>query len=185
MSNAGDNRFVAFLGSINVGGHKATKEQLCAAFEAVGHERVETFIASGNVIFDAGGSSATDRVAAAAERALERELGFAAPVYLRSAAAVRAIAGAGPFDAGELEACVGKPQVILLREVPSAADRKRALQLSTAADRIAFGPGELHWLPAGRMTDSELDLKALTKLIGPSTTRTLNTIQRITAKFLT
>ena len=33
-----------------------------------------------------------------------------------------------------------KPQVILLREVPSAANRKRALQLSTAADRIAFTP---------------------------------------------
>ncbi|MBK5115511.1 MAG: DUF1697 domain-containing protein [Thermoleophilia bacterium] len=185
MSNAGGSRFVAFLGSINVGGHQATKEQLLAVFEALGHERVETFIASGNVIFDAGEPSSPDSIAAAAERTLERALGFATPVYLRTAAEVEVIAEAGPFDAGEIESCGGKPQVMLLRESPSAVDRERALELSTLADRLAFGKRELHWLPEGRMTDSELDLRALAKLIGPSTTRTLNTIQRITTKLLT
>lgn len=185
VSSVGENRFVAFLGSINVGGHKATKEQLREAFAELGHDGVETFIASGNVIFDAAGPGSPGPVAAAAEQALERTLGYAVPVYLRSAAEVRAIAAEGPFDAEALEACGGKPQVLLLRELPSAADRELALALSTPADRLAFGERELHWLPEGRMTDSELALRSLAKLIGPSTTRTLNTIQRITDKFLT
>ena len=44
-------RFVAFLRAINVGGHVVTMDQLRAAFQELGFDDVETFIASGNVIF--------------------------------------------------------------------------------------------------------------------------------------
>ena len=44
-------RLIAFLRAINVGGHNVTMEKLRKQFEALGCEEVETFIASGNVIF--------------------------------------------------------------------------------------------------------------------------------------
>ena len=44
-------RFFAFLRAINVGGHNVTMEKLRGLFEASGFKDVETFIASGNVIF--------------------------------------------------------------------------------------------------------------------------------------
>ena len=45
-------RYVAFLGSINVGGNRLTMAELRAALEADGFVNVETVVASGNVLFD-------------------------------------------------------------------------------------------------------------------------------------
>ena len=44
-------RLIAFLRAINVGGHTVTMMKLRKEFEALGLQDVETFIASGNVIF--------------------------------------------------------------------------------------------------------------------------------------
>ena len=44
-------RHVAFLRAINVGGHVVTMDKLRALFTALGLKDVETFIASGNVLF--------------------------------------------------------------------------------------------------------------------------------------
>ena len=45
-------KYDAFLRAINVGGHVVKMEMLRAYFEALGLSKVETFIASGNVIFE-------------------------------------------------------------------------------------------------------------------------------------
>jgi uncharacterized protein (DUF1697 family) len=44
-------RQVAFLRAINVGGHIVKMERLRMIFESLGLKEVETFIASGNVVF--------------------------------------------------------------------------------------------------------------------------------------
>jgi len=44
-------RYIAFLRAINVGGHTVKMEHLRGIFESMGFSNVETFIASGNVIF--------------------------------------------------------------------------------------------------------------------------------------
>ena len=46
-------RHVAFLRAINVGGRRATRDQLTSCLESLGFENVITFRASGNLIFDA------------------------------------------------------------------------------------------------------------------------------------
>ena len=45
-------KYVALLRAINVGGHTVKMDHLRSLFEAIGFSNVETFIASGNVIFD-------------------------------------------------------------------------------------------------------------------------------------
>ena len=45
-------RYVAFLGTINVGGNRLTMADLRAAFEREEFAKVETVVASGNVLFD-------------------------------------------------------------------------------------------------------------------------------------
>src|SRR3990170_352332 len=45
-------RFIAFLRAINVGGHTVKMDQLRQLFESLGFSGIETFIASGNVVFD-------------------------------------------------------------------------------------------------------------------------------------
>ena len=65
-------RFVAFLRALNVGGHGVVKmEALKKHFTAMGFSDVETFIASGNVVFSSKGVKGLDgKIAAALERAL-------------------------------------------------------------------------------------------------------------------
>ena len=45
-------QFIAFLRAINVGGHTVKMDELRRLFETHGFLNVETFIASGNVVFD-------------------------------------------------------------------------------------------------------------------------------------
>ncbi len=93
--------------------------------------------------------------------------------------------GLRPFErqATEIEASEGKLQVMLLAELPAAADREAVLAHATDADRLAFGERELYWLPNGPMSRSDLDLRAIEKRLGAVTTRTARTIERLAAKF--
>ena len=50
---AGVSRLFAFLRAINVGGRTVKMERLRREFEFLGFSGVDTFIASGNVIFEA------------------------------------------------------------------------------------------------------------------------------------
>jgi uncharacterized protein (DUF1697 family) len=50
-------KYVAFLRAINVGGHTVKMDHLRRLFEALEFDNVETFIASGNVIFDSASKS--------------------------------------------------------------------------------------------------------------------------------
>ena len=63
-------RYAAFLRAINVGGHVATMERLRECFAACGLKGAETFLASGNVVFESGGKGeALERKIAARLRA--------------------------------------------------------------------------------------------------------------------
>ena len=72
----------------------------------------------------------------------------------------------------------------MLAKKPSAVATRKALTHASKEDRLALEKHELYWLPAGRMSDSELDLKALATILGPMTIRTEGTIEQIAAKYL-
>ncbi len=56
-------QFVAFIRAINVGGHAVVKmDDLKAAFVSAGCDNVRTFIASGNVIFEANSATIQKKV---------------------------------------------------------------------------------------------------------------------------
>ncbi len=172
----------AFLRGMNLGGRRITNDDLRAHFEAIGLLEVGVFRASGNVVFAApAGESAdlSDRI----ETALGERLGYSVPVYLRTADEVRAVAAAGPFPAGAVEASRGKLQVMLLLEAPPASARREALALAPPEDRLAFGERELYWLPSGGLLESALDLKAVARLLGPTTVRTKGTMEQLARKY--
>ena len=64
-------RYVALLGGINVGGHRVKMTELRAVFEALGFQNVATFIASGNVLFDADSTDALGLAAQIEQRLAE------------------------------------------------------------------------------------------------------------------
>jgi hypothetical protein len=56
------------------------------------------------------------------------------------------------------------------------------LRYATDDDRLVFGERELHWLPRAGLSDSELDAKAIERILGRGTTRTLGTLTNIVPK---
>jgi uncharacterized protein (DUF1697 family) len=166
---------------MNIGGRRITNADLRAHVSEIGFEDVETFRASGNVVLSAGGESKA-AVAERLEAGLGAALGYEVPVFLRSAAEVRAIAAREPFQPSELEASTGKIQVALLLRKPSAKAGREVLELATDEDRLAIEGRELYWLPSGGMAESELDLNAVGALLGLTTVRTMGTIEQIASK---
>ena len=66
----------------------------------------------------------------------------------------------------------------------TAAASQLALALDTPDDRLVIVGRELHWLPIGRLSDSQLDIRKVGKAVGPIRIRTRRTIDRIAAKYL-
>lgn len=174
-------RYVAFLRGMNLGNRRIKNDELRRFFEALGMIDVACFRASGNVIF---GSERVDEanLTKRIETGLAESLGYEVPVFLRSAAELRAISAFEPFVQSVLAASKGKVQVVLLEQKPAAASRKKVLALSNSDDRLAVDGRELYWLPRGGMSESELDLKAIGAALGLHTIRTKGTIDQIAAK---
>lgn len=166
-------RQVAFLRSINVGGRRVTNAELIAIFEGLGLTDVTAYQAAGNLIFT---GEVHDQ---AVQQGLSGALGYDVPVLLRTGDDVRAIARCNPFSPEEHAASKGKVQVSLLQEAPATA----VLDRETDEDRLRLVGRELYWLPIGRTTDSELDLRAIDKQLGLQTRRTQGTIARIAKRF--
>jgi uncharacterized protein (DUF1697 family) len=176
-------RVAAFLRGMNLGRRRIANTDLARHVAALGFEDVATFRASGNVIFSAPDGEPLAQVAARLEAGLTAALAYDVPVFARDAERMLAIAAHAPFAPDELSASKGKPQVVLLGETPSAAARGAALALAPEGDRFAFDGAELHWLPSAGLADTELDLDALAKLLGPTTVRTKGTIELIAARW--
>jgi hypothetical protein len=73
--------------------------------------------------------------------------------------------------------------VMLLQKKPAAGVRKEILAMATDEDRLAFGDRELYWLPSGGTRDADLNVRAIAKLLEPTTQRTQGTIEEMAKKF--
>jgi uncharacterized protein (DUF1697 family) len=166
--------YTAFLRAINIGGRRIKGPELCAPFTEMGFENAASFRASGNVVFDAPRKPSEARI----EEGLEKALGYEVGVFLRSPKEMEELAAAQPFEPD------AKFHVMFLKRLPAAGAQREVLALSTEDDKLAFGERELFWRPRGRMLESELDLKAVGKLIGVNTMRTNGTVAQIAAKYL-
>lgn len=176
-------RYIAFLRAINVGGHVVKMDRLRALFEDLGLSAVETFIASGNVVFETKAKS---------ERALEEKiarhlresLGYDVGTFLRSAGELAAIARHPPVAAAELEAPGRTLYVAFLPGPASAEAQGRLLAVPTEIEEFRFHGREIYWLLRERLTESRFSGPLLEKTIGmPATVRNVNTVRKIAAKY--
>lgn len=181
------NRHVAFLRGINIGKRRATKDDLIAPLATIGLTNVDTFLASGNVIFDAPVDATPANLEAQIHTALSDALGYDVAIFVRSAAQVHALVAAEPFTETELAEAAsrnGKPQVTLLDTKPTKAAWTKVLAMETPDDLLRQGDRVWFWLPAEGMSLTKLKMADVEKLVGVGTTRTRNTLARIAKKFL-
>jgi uncharacterized protein (DUF1697 family) len=172
----------AFLRAVNLGSRrKASGAQLKTALESAGFEDVASFRLSGNVVFTAGGAAA--KIRTAAEAALEAELGFEVPVFLRTKKQLESISSAKPFPAAAHDRAEGPLQVVLLERKPKAAAVDKVLALASGDDLLELDGTEMYWLPAHGTQGTRLNMAAIDKALGQMTVRTQGTISRLYEKF--
>ncbi len=175
-------RFFAFLRAINVGGHVVKMERLRAAFEEIGLLKVETFIASGNVIFEARSASPTAE--SRIEKHLMKTFGYEVKTFVRSHPELLAIGKHQPFSAKEISAPEATLFIGFLSSAPTQEAREKLLGAESATDKFHFHGRELYWLCRSRVSDSIYSGPRLEKTLGMRTTvRNANTIQRLLAKY--
>jgi uncharacterized protein (DUF1697 family) len=85
------------LRGINVGGHnKVPMKDLAVMFADAGCEKLQTYIQSGNVIFQASAATA-GKVPDAVGALMRKKLGLQVPIVLRSAEDMAAVSAANPL----------------------------------------------------------------------------------------
>ena len=172
-------RFIAFLRAINVGGRHVKMAALRGHVAALGYGRVESFIASGNLLLDApDGERATHE--RHIEEGLRAALGFEVATFLRTPAEVAALAAHAPFPGADPR---DTPYVALFRHPPDESAAARVAALSSAVDALALRGTALYWLPRATVGESRLDGARLERALGqPATVRNLNTLVRLAAR---
>ena len=94
-------KYIAFLKAINVGGHTVKMDHLKNLFEKMDFENVETFIASGNVIFDTK-LKIQNSIKQKIEHELEKSLGYKVATFIRTTKELKEIAEHKPFKDSDL-----------------------------------------------------------------------------------
>jgi uncharacterized protein (DUF1697 family) len=161
-------RYVALLRAVNVGGTgKLPMSQLQAMCRDAGFTRVETYIASGNVVFES--SASPSRVKAALEDRVRAYAGKPVAVIVRSAPEMAAVLKANPFQKAEPR----HTYVIFLNERPptDALDHASGLR----DEDIRLGAREIFVHYASGMGRSKLKIPAAQS----GTARNMNTVAKL------
>ena len=175
-------RIVAFLRAINVGGHYVKMPVLKQAFEDLGLTYVETFIASGNVIFESSAAN-FDSLEQQIEEHLNTVLGFPVVTFLRTVEEVAALAQYQPFpDVTQDETTA--LSVAFLKAPPGDAARQKLFALKTTVDDFDIHGREVYWLVQSQYGETNFSGAVLEKALGvPATMRNITTVRRIAGKF--
>jgi uncharacterized protein (DUF1697 family) len=175
-------RYIAFLRAINVGGHNVKMEALRAIFESMGFGQVETFIASGNVIFETGDEDPR-ALQGRIEARLQESLGYPVAAFLRTDAEVANIARYKPFDEEKLNSAKAL-NVAFLAE-PLAGEAQKALAgLNTGIDEFRAHGCDVYWLCRKKQSESSFSNAVFERTMKvQSTLRGLNTLVRLAAKY--
>ena len=175
-------RHIALLRGINVGGHRVKMDRLRELFGEMGFSDVETFIASGNVIFTASGDP--DALEREIERHLEQELGYEVPTFIRSPSDLAVIAAFEPVAPWGEPGPDDSLYVLFLPAPPEADLGRRFKDLQTPTDDFQVRGREVYWLIRGKLSDSPLFGPGLAKATGktPTTTRNMTSIRKLVAK---
>jgi uncharacterized protein (DUF1697 family) len=176
-------KYIALLRAINVGGHNTVKMDLLRRlFESLGFSNVETFIASGNVMFETKSKNARalERVI---EKSLLEALGHEVATFIRTDAELAAVASYKPFSRSELDGAAALNIAFLADEIDDKSSQK-LMALRTDIDDFHVQGREIYWLCRKRQSGSKISNAVLEKALGrKSTLRGANSVKKMAAKY--
>ena len=176
-------KYIAFLRAINVGGHTVKMDHLRQLFESLDLTNVETFIASGNVIFEsktANSKSLEKKI----EKKLHEELGYETTTFIRTNTEVAEIEKYKPFPQSQLNAA-GALNIGFLADPLDDAAKRNLMSLRTAVDDFHIHGREIYWLCKKKQSESKVSNAAIEKALKvKSTLRGVNTIKKLAEKYV-
>lgn len=170
-------QYIALLRGINVGGYRKIRmDDLRKMFREMGHDRVSTYIQSGNVVFSASVSEPS-KLDSAIRRQIKKTFGHEVPVMIRTPEEIAA--GLARFPFKEKEGWKG--YISFLGGEPIGTTIKELESLSSEIEKFKAGEQILYSL-VNKQTDKKTRFSNsfVEKNLGlSSTTRNLRTVRKI------
>ena len=158
-------------------------DYLRSLFEALGLSSVETFIASGNVIFESPSENAETLEKRIASH-LKESLGYEVATFIRTAFEVTEIANYQPFPAEELATEGASLYVAFLAGFPGEERQQKLIGYRSAVDDFHIKGREVYWFCRTKMSESVFSGALLEKTLGmPATMRNTTTVKKLAAKY--
>ena len=174
---------IAFLRAINVGGRVVKMDRLKTLFQRAGFAGVDTFIASGNVVFDLAPSRKTAALERTIETMLADALGYDVATFVRTAAELRAAAAHEPFSATALDASL-RFNVAFVKEPLDARAVTSIKALATGVEDFHVRGREIYWLSRVMQSESKVSNAVIEKTLRqPSTIRGIATVRKMAEKY--
>lgn len=173
------NRYIAFLRAINVGGYRKIKmHDLREMLENMGFRNVQTYIQSGNIVFDADESDPTV-LSQTIEKQINSKFGHDVPVMIRTPEELKNLIEKNPFEGDDEDPF--KVYVLFFLKPPSKEKQQKLKDLSSDIERFEFVDGDLFSL-VNKKTEKKVNFSNgfVEKVIGiPGTNRNWRTVNKM------
>ena len=170
---------ISMLRGVNVGGHRKIKmivlREICTA---LGFKNPQTYIQSGNVVFESGVTDGV-RISEAIEQAIEEAVGFRPNVIVRSTGEMAAVVAANPFAKRD-DLNPAKLVVLFLSGHPGQEVQDKIAGMASDPEEMVLLGRELYiYFPNG-MGRSKLSLAMVERTLKmPATGRNWNTVLKL------
>ena len=154
-------------------------ERLRRPVEAAGYENVDTYLASGNIIFNVETDDSLE-VERSIEEALGKELDKEMDVFVRPMNRLAEIAAFRPFDDYEEH----RVYIAFLKEAPGGEAREKIRTYTSEIDEFHVEGREVYWLCRTPQRESNFSGSVLERILGmPATLRNDRTVRGIVKKY--
>src|ERR1051325_11038365 len=175
-------RYVALLRAVNVGGRIVKMDRLRTLFEQVKLRNIETFIASGNVIFESTASA--ESLEARIEAHLEKALGFTVTTMVRSTREVATVAAYSPFASHKPLPPLGGSYVGFLKSKPDAEGSAQVMAFADGVNDFHFHGREVYWNSRDRRSVLKLSGATFERALRVRATfRNVTTVRKLAKKY--
>jgi uncharacterized protein (DUF1697 family) len=132
------------LRGVNMTGHNSIKmTDLSALYRDLGFIEPETFIQSGNVIFNTDRDILAHEIAQAIETAIHNAFGYDVPVMIRTVKEMRDLVNLNPFIS-EINFDPAKMAVIFLHETPAESQINKVADVDYPPDKFMIIGNEIY-----------------------------------------
>lgn len=172
-------QYVAFLRAI----YHQKMAPLRRSFEEMGFSSVDSFLASGNIIFEATSENPA-ALEQQIEKALPETLGHEVAAFIRSTDEVTDVSEYKPFEGAEMEAEGNTLYVGFLKDAPGEDAQQKLMTYATDDDALHLDGREVYWLCRTKASDSKFSGAVVERTLDmQATMRNVRTVNRITAKY--